>query len=66
MIIRLKGGRAKGETEKKKQKIAEAIVAAKSEIIKTFLKTVSTAKATQGTRVTKGSLQDIIDSVKEK
>ena len=26
--IRLKGGRAKGETEKKKQKLAEAIVAA--------------------------------------
>ena len=64
--IRLKGGRAKGETEKKKQKLAEAIVAAKNEITERFLKTVNTAKATQVTRVAKGSLQAIIDDVKER
>ena len=54
--IRLKGGRAKGETEKKKQKLAEAIVAAKNEITETYLKTMNTAKATQVTRAAKGSL----------
>ena len=64
--IRLKGGRAKGDTEKKKGKLAEAIVAAKNEITETFLTTKNTTKATSGKRVANGSLQTIIDDVKER
>ena len=63
---RLKGGRAKGETEKKKQKLAEAIVAAKNEITETFLKMMKTANGKQVKRVAKGSLQSIIDDVRER
>ena len=61
-IIRLKGGRAKREIEEKKQKLAETVVAAKKQTTKTFLKTVNKSQGTQGTR---GSLQAIIDDVKE-
>ena len=50
---RLKGGRAKGETEKKRQKLAEAIVAAKNEITEIFLKTMKTVKAKKSNELQK-------------
>ena len=62
----LKGGRVKCKTEeKKKQKLAEAIILAKNEITKTFLNEVKKAKVIQGTRVISVSLQNIIDYVKK-
>ena len=65
-VLRAKGGRAKGETEQKKQQLADAVVAAKNEIAKLFLETVNTAKATTGKRVTNGALQAIIDDVRDR